>query len=97
VGSDGFTVDLGALSAAHDRVGRLTAELVQPPRDAPGAEVFGHDRLHNAVSEFAVQEKRGLAMLASEAESTRHGLAETIKTYRKTEEAAADRFRDIQP
>jgi hypothetical protein len=83
VNPDGFTVDLDELGTARDRVGRLAEELTGPPRDVPSAEVFGHGQLAEAVNEFAAREKRGLARLASETESIRKGLAETIKTYQK--------------
>ena len=92
---DGFEVDLGALTAARDRIGRLAEELTEPPRDVPSAEVFGHDRLAEAVNEFAAREKHGLARLTGEAESYRHGLAETIKNYRDAEEHSTSRFRGI--
>jgi hypothetical protein len=95
VSLDGFTVDLGALDAARDRVGWLTEELTRPPREVPNDEVFGHGRLAEAVNEFAAREKHGLAWLAGEAESIRHGLAETIKTYRKVDEDGASRFGSI--
>ena len=91
----GFSVDLGALGAVSDRIGRLAEELTGLPRDVPKAEVFGHGRLAEAASEFATREKRGLARLASEAESIRQGLAETIKTYQKVDEDGAGRFGDI--
>ena len=94
--SDGFTVDLDALAAARDRVGRLAAELAKPSRGVPNAEVFGHEGLHKAVNEFAVREKRGLALLARETESIHQGLAETIKTYQETDEDVAGRFREIE-
>jgi hypothetical protein len=97
VGADGFAVDLGALGVARDGVGRLADELTGPPRDVPGDEVFGHSGLARAVGEFTPRERRGVAWLAAEAESIRHGLAETIRTYRRTDETAARRFRDLMP
>jgi len=97
VGSDGFGVDLGALSAAHDRMERLAAELAKPLRDVPSAVAVGHERLHSAVTDFADRERRGLAMLSDEAESIRYRLAETIRTYRERDEDAAGRFGDIEP
>ena len=97
MGADGFTVDLGALGAARDRIGRLADELTAPPRDVPSGEVFGHSRLAEAVGTFTPQEKRGVAWLAAEAESIRHGLAETVKVYRQADEAAARRFRNLTP
>lgn len=90
--SDGFTVNLVALGAARDRVGRLAAELTGPPRDTPDTEVFGHGRLAEAVNQFAVREKRSLAELTGETESIRRGLTETIKTYRDTDQDGASRF-----
>jgi len=97
VSSDGFTVDHEALGAARDRIGRLAEELTVPPRDVPSAEVIGHDRLNQAVNEFAVRERRGLALLAGEAEAVRDGLAETIKAYRRTDEDGAGLFKGIEP
>ena len=91
--SDGFTVDLDALGAARDRIGRLTDELTGPSRDVPDAAVFGHDRLGAAVGAFAGKEKDGLAMLAEETERLRAGLAETIKAYRVADEDGAGWFR----
>lgn len=96
MGSDGFGVDPEALSAARDRIGRLAAELAEPPRDAPSADAVGHERLHGAVTEFAEREKRGLAILSHELESIRHRLAETIRTYRERDEDAAGRFGDME-
>jgi hypothetical protein len=95
VGPHGFTVDLKALGAARDKVGGLADQLTGPPRDVPSAEVLGHARLTDAVNEFATREKRCMAQLASEAGSIRHGLAETIKTYRQVDEEAAGRFGGI--
>jgi hypothetical protein len=92
VGPHGFSVDLGALGAVRDRVGRVAEELTGMPRDVPSAEAFGHDRLAKAVDEFADHEKRGLARLAGEADSIRERLAETIKVYRKVDEDGAGRF-----
>jgi hypothetical protein len=89
---DGFEVDLDELGAARDKVGRLAAELTGPPREVPGAEAFGHERLAKAVNEFAAREQRGLTRLAGEAKSFHHGLSETIRTYRDTDEDSADRF-----
>lgn len=93
--SDGFTVDPDALRGARDRIGRLAAELTGPPRDVPSAEDFGHDRLALAVNAFAASEKRGLSLLAKEAETIRHGLSETIETYQRTDEDGAGWFRGI--
>jgi hypothetical protein len=95
VKSDGFTVDLGALAAARDRVGRLAVELTGPTRDVPSAEAFGHGRLAEAVTEFATREKRSMASLNGEVESTRHRLVETIKVYRDTDEDVARQFGGI--
>lgn len=99
MGADGFAVDLGALGWARDRVGRLADDLSTPRRDVteelPRHTVFGHDRLAEAVREFAPRERSGLALLAGEAESIRHGLTETIRTYQKADEAAAQRFRQL--
>jgi len=92
VSSDGFTVDLDALGAARDRVGRLAADLTEPPPAVPGVEVFGHGRLTEAAEEFAAREKHGRERLAGEAESIRRGLAETIETYRQADEDGAGRF-----
>lgn len=92
---DGFEVNLDALSAARDQVGRLAAELTRPPRDVPSAEVFGHDRLAQAVNEFATREKSGRTRLRGEAESFRRRLAATVKTYRDTDEDCAGRFGGI--
>jgi hypothetical protein len=97
VTSDGFTVDHEALGAARDRIGRLAEELAVPPRDVPSADVIGHDRLNEAVNEFADREKRGLALLAGEAEAVRHELAETIKAYRRADEDGAGLFKGIEP
>lgn len=91
--SDGFAVDLGVLRGARDRIGRLAEELAGPPRDVPGAGVLGHAALAEAVTRFADREERGLALLTSEAESCRHGLTETIRTYQKADEDGADLFR----
>jgi hypothetical protein len=95
VSSDGFEVDLGALSAAREQVGRLAEELAEPPRDVPSVEAFGHDRLAEAVNEFVAREERGLASLTGEAESIHQRLAETIKTYREMDEGVAGRFGGI--
>ncbi len=95
--SEGFAVDLDALGVARDRVDRLAGELAGPGRDVPGAEVFGHGRLAEAVREFAAQERRGLARLTGEAESIRDRLAETVRSYRKGDEDVAGRFRGIAP
>jgi hypothetical protein len=95
VSSDGFAVDLDALGTARDRVSRLTEELTGPPREVPSAEAFGHSRLAEAVNEFADQERHGLSRLVGEAESIRHGLAETIKTYQQVDEEGAGRFGGI--
>lgn len=89
---DGFEVNLDALSAARDQVGRFAANLTGPPREVPSTDVFGHDRLTKAVNEFAAREKHGRARLAGDAESFRHGLAETIRTYRDTDEGSAGRL-----
>jgi hypothetical protein len=95
VGPDGFSVDLDALGAARDRVGRFAEELSGPPRDIPNTDVFGHDRLAEAVKEFADREKHGLAQVAGEAESIRDGLAETIKIYRKADDDGVGRIGEI--
>lgn len=92
MGPHGFTVDLDALGAARDRVGRLAEQLAGPPRDIPETDVFGHVRLAEAVNEFADRERRGVAQLAGEARSIRHRLAETIKTYQKADRDGAGRF-----
>lgn len=91
--SDGFTVDLDALGAAHDRVGRLAAELTGSPRDTPDADAFGHRGLAEAVHAFAGQGKRELAELADETEAIRAGLAESAERYRRADEDGADLFR----
>lgn len=91
--SDGFTVDLDALGAAHDRIGGLTDELTGPPPDLPPADVFGHDRLSAAVGTFADREQDGRAALAEESQAIRDGIAETIRTYRAADEDGAGRFR----
>jgi hypothetical protein len=91
VGPDGFTVDLDALVAARDRVGRLAAELINPP-DVPRAEAFGHDRLAEAVDEFSARGQRRLAWLANEAASIQHRLDETLKAYRKMDRDNAGWF-----
>ena len=93
--SDGFEVDLGALGAARDQVSRFAAELSEPRRSVPSADVFGHDRLAEAVNEFAAKEKVGMARLAGEAESIRSRLAETIRTYRAADEDSAGRLGSI--
>ena len=90
--SDGFTVDLDALGAAGARAGRLADELAESPGDVPGVEVFGHRRLSEAVTEFAERERRERARLTGVAESLRHGLAETVRTYRRADEDGAGRF-----
>jgi hypothetical protein len=95
VSSDGFRVELDALAAASGRTGRLADELAESPRDVPGVEVFGHRRLSEAVDEFAARERQGRARLAGEAESIRHGLAETVRTYRQADEGGAERFGGI--
>ena len=95
MGSEGFAADLDALGAARDRIGRLTAELTVPPRDVPGADVFGHGELGEAVKEFAAREERGLASVVGEADAVRHRLAETIKAYRAADEDGAARFTGI--
>jgi hypothetical protein len=95
VSTNGFTVDLEALGAARDRVGRLAEELHGPPREVPNAGVFGHRRLAEAVDEFTAREERARACLTSEAESIRDELAETIKAYKKVDEDGAGRFRSI--
>lgn len=92
MGSEGFAADLDALGAARDRIGRLTEELTGPPRDVPGADVFGHGRLTDAVKEFAAREQRGLALVVGEADAVRRRLAETIRAYRAADEDGADRF-----
>jgi hypothetical protein len=97
VSSDGFAVDLDALDVVRDRVDRLAGELAGPPRDVPGADVFGHGRLAEAISKFAAQEKLGLARLTAEAESIRDRLAETVKIYKKGDEDGAGRFEGIAP
>ena len=96
MGSEGFAADLDALGAVRDRIGRLTAELTGPPRDVPGADAFGHGRLSAAVAEFAAREQRGLASVVGEADSVRHGLAETIRAYRTADEDALGRFTGIE-
>ncbi|MFD1047628.1 hypothetical protein ACFQ1S_19845 [Kibdelosporangium lantanae] len=75
----------------------MAGELTEPSRDVPHAEVFGHDRLAEAINEFTAQEKRGLARLTAETESIRDGLAETVKTYQRVDEDSAGRFRGIAP
>jgi hypothetical protein len=97
VSSDGFAVDLDALSAVRDRVDRLAGELAGPPRDVPSADVFGHGRLAEVINEFAAQEKLGRARLTAEAESIRDRLAETVKTYQQGDEDGAGRFKGIAP
>jgi hypothetical protein len=97
VGSDGFAVDLDALSAVRDRVDRLAGELAGPPRDVPGADVFGHGRLAEAIGTFAAQEEHGLARLTAEAESIRDRLADTVKTYQQGDQDGAGRFKGIAP
>lgn len=91
--SDGFTVDLDALGAAHERIGRLAGELTGPPHDLPGADAFGHRGLAEAVHSFARQEKRDLAELTGETESIRRGLAESVECYRRAEEDSVGLFR----
>ncbi|WP_460396448.1 hypothetical protein [Actinophytocola sediminis] len=94
--SDGFAVDLEALGVLRDRVAVVAEELTeQPTQEAPRAETFGHRRLTEAVNEFATQEQRGRSQLASEAESIRHRLAETIKTYRQADDEGVSRFGGI--
>ncbi|MGB3438713.1 MAG: hypothetical protein WBA97_08160 [Actinophytocola sp.] len=93
--SDGFEVDLGALGAARDQVGRIAAELSEPQRVVPSADVFGHGRLAKAVNEFAAKEEVGVSGLAGEAESIRSRLAETIRTYRDADEDSAGRLGSI--
>ena len=73
----------------------MAEDLTGPPRKVPSVEVFGHSRLTEAVNVFDEQEKRGLTWLASEAETTRRGLAETINAYQKMDEDGAERFRGI--
>jgi hypothetical protein len=97
VSSDGFAVDLDALSAVRDRVGRLAGELAGPSCEVPGADVFGHGRLAEAITRFAAEEELGRARLTAEAESIRDRLAETVKTYHKGDEDGADRFKGIAP
>jgi hypothetical protein len=97
VSSDGFRVDLDALGAVRDRVDRLAGELAGPSRDVPGADVFGHGRLAEAINEFAAQEERGRARLTAEAESIRDRLAETVRTYQRGDEDGADRFGGLAP
>lgn len=92
---DGFQVDLDALGAAGDRVRRLAEELSGTFRDIPSATVFGHDQLDEAANKFEAQGQRGAAQLASETESIRRRLAETIEAYRKADEDGASRLRDI--
>ncbi|MBP2330428.1 hypothetical protein JOF56_010813 [Kibdelosporangium banguiense] len=95
--SDGFAVDLEALSAVRDRVGRLAGELAGPPREVPGADVFGHGRLAEAVDRFAAEEKLGLGRLTAEAEAIRDRLADTVRAYQQGDESGADRFKGIGP
>jgi hypothetical protein len=95
VGPHGFTVDLHALGAVRDKVGRLADHLTGPPRDVPDAEAFGHARMTKAVDEFATRETRSMAQLAGEAVSIRRRLGETIKTYRQADDNAAGRFGEI--
>jgi hypothetical protein len=97
VSSDGFAVDLDALSAVGDRVDRLAGELAGPSREVPGAGVFGHGRLAEAINEFAAKEKLGRARLTADAESIRDRLAETVRTYHKGDEDGAGRFKGIAP
>lgn len=93
---EGFQVDLEALSAARDRVGRLADELGRlPDRDVPVAKSFGHTGLADAVEEFADREKRGQDQAAGETESIRRRLAETIDAYREADDTGARRFRGI--
>ncbi|MCT2582645.1 type VII secretion target [Actinophytocola gossypii] len=95
VSSDGFTVDLDALGAAGARAGRLADELTASPATFRGVEVFGHRRLSEAVTEFAERERRERARLAGVAESLRHRLVETVRTYRRADEDGAGRFGGI--
>lgn len=94
--TEGFQVDLEALRAARDRVGRLADELGQlPHRDVPVAAVFGHDGLAGAVEEFAEREKRGQGQATGETESIRRRLAETIDAYGEADDAGVRRIREI--
>ncbi|TDV51089.1 hypothetical protein [Actinophytocola oryzae] len=93
--SDGFEVDLDALDAAREQVGRLVEELNGPPRDVPSAETFGHDRLAEAVTEFADREKPGIATLTDETMALHRGLTEVVRAYRDEDEDGAGRFEDI--
>ncbi|MCE7001805.1 hypothetical protein LWC34_02960 [Kibdelosporangium philippinense] len=93
--SDGFAVDLEALNAAGDRVGRLAGDLAEPSHEVPSASVFGHDRLADAIDKFAAQEEDSRTRLTAEVESIRDRLAETVRSYRQADEDGAERFKDI--
>ena len=93
---EGFQVDLEALRAARDRVGRLADELGQlPHRDVPVAKSFGHTGMADAVEKFADREKRGQDQAAGETESIRRRLAETIDAYGEADDAGVRRIREI--
>jgi DNA-binding ferritin-like protein len=95
VAQDGFAVDLDELGAARDRIGRLAEELNGPPRETPSDDAFGHHPLAKAVNKFSDQEKESMARLVKEAESIRHELTETIKTYRKADDDTAGQLGGI--
>ncbi|HEU5470849.1 MAG TPA: hypothetical protein VFV67_09365 [Actinophytocola sp.] len=89
--SDGFCVDLAALSGARAGVERLLDELTGAARsvpDCPGP-AFGHGELAEAASEFRQRWREGMSELVADGASIQHRLGETISDYRRFDEDAA--------
>ncbi|MFL6126114.1 hypothetical protein [Actinophytocola sp.] len=93
MGSDGFFVDLGALSLACAGVERLAGELGEVASlDEPPAGVFGHEELARAVGVFHERWRGGVEGLVTDTEVIHRRLVETVDEYRRVDSGVAAMF-----
>jgi hypothetical protein len=92
--SDGFCVDLAALSGARAGVERLLDELTGAARSVPDcpAPAFGHGELAAAATEFRDRWREGMSELVADGASIHRRLGETISGYQRFDEDAALTF-----
>lgn len=87
--AEGFRVDLYALHQAADGISRTVDHVATRPVDAMNADatVIGHDRLADAVADFASRWQLGVETLTESRRQVAARLVEAANAYERSDVA----------
>ena len=92
--SDGFRVDLGALTRASDGIDGVLYDVGNNKVSdiKVGKSAVGHDRLASSISDFCDRWDRGVNNLAKDGQAVADRLRANVDAYDKTEKAITGIF-----